>query len=181
MRHPRLLEIGAEYHVVAKANRGEFIFDSPDIKDLFLDVLRRAKKKYSFRVRNFCVMSNHFHMMIRPAPGENLSRIMQWILSVFAMAFNRAYGYAGHVWYDRFKSRIIRSFRQAIVTFLYIVVNPVAAHMVRTVTQYPYCGIRHIRDGDYSILDPPSSDLYMVFPGLLSRPSLPRPGSKRRS
>ena len=165
--------------MVAKANRGEFIFDSPVIKDLFLDVVRRAKKKYSFSVRNFCVMSNHFHMMIRPGPGENLSRIMQWILSVFATAFNRAFGYFGHVWYDRFKSRIIESFRQFVATFLYIVMNPVAAHMVKTVTEYPYCGLRHIRDGDYSILDPPSIYLHMIFPGLFSRPSLPRPRSKR--
>ncbi len=173
MRNPRLLQAGAEYHVVARANRREFILDSSEIKELFLDVVRRAKRKYSFSVRNFCVMGNHFHLMIRPASGENLSRIMQWILSVFAAAFNRIFGYVGHVWYDRFKSRIIASFRQFLATFLYIAVNPVRAHMVDTVSDYPFCGIRHIRDGDFSILDPPTDELLLLWPALLGRPTLP--------
>ncbi len=52
-------------------------------------------------------MGNHFHLIIRPQKNENLSRIMQWILSVFALKFNRLFTYSGHVWYDRFTSKII--------------------------------------------------------------------------
>lgn len=168
------MQVGAEYHVVARANRREFILESPEIKELFLDVLRRAKKKYSFTVRNFCVMSNHFHMIVRPAHGESLSKIMQWILSVFAARFNRIFGFVGHVWYDRFRSKIIDSFRQFLATFLYIAVNPVQAHMVDMVTEYPFCGLRHIRDGDFSIVDPPTDYLRIIVPELLrGRPLLP--------
>lgn len=173
MRHPRILQAGAEYHVIARANRQEFILNSPEIKGLLIDVVRRAKQKYSFTIRNFCVMSNHFHLIIRPAVGESLSRIMQWILSVFAAAFNRVFGYRGHVWYDRFKSRLIVSFRQFVATFLYITANPVRAHMVNNVTDYPYCGLRHIRDGDFSILDPPADELLLLWPELLRPPALP--------
>lgn len=169
MRHSRVLQPDAEYHVVARANRREFIFDSPEIKELFLDVLRRAKKKYAFSVSNFCIMSNHFHLMIRPAAGESLSRIMQWILSVFAARFNRRFGYVGHVWYDRFKSKIIASFRHFLAAFFYIAANPVRANMVAGITDYPFSGLQHIRDGDFSILDPPIDQLLHLFPELLGR------------
>lgn len=171
MRHPRVLQPGAEYHVVARANRREFIFDSGEIKELFLDVLRKAKKKYAFSVSNFCIMSNHIHLMIRPGPGESLSKIMQWILSVFAARFNRIFGYVGHVWYDRFKSKVIASFRHYLAAFFYIAANPVRANMVDLITEYPFCGVRHIREGDYSVLDPPTDELLLLVPELLGRPA----------
>jgi len=53
------------------------------MKDLFLEVIVRAKGKFRFRIENFCVMGNHIHLMIRPGTRESLSRIMQWVLSVF--------------------------------------------------------------------------------------------------
>jgi len=163
---------GAEYHVVARANRQEFILNSPEIKQLFLDVVERAKKRYRFTIRNFCIMSNHFHLMIQPQPGENLSRIMQWILSVFAATFNRIFCYSGHVWYDRFKSKVIGSLRQWIATFLYIMENPVKARIVDDPFEFPYCGVSHIRSGNFSIIDRPSLLTRLLFPSIFNLPLL---------
>ena len=87
MRKPRELREGARYHVTARANRKEMILDSGAYKELFLSVLKRAKARYSFRIENFTIMGNHFHLVIVPGKGESLSSIMQWIMSVFAMAF----------------------------------------------------------------------------------------------
>ncbi len=152
--------------MVARANRSEYILSSPEIKELFLDILRRAKRKYVFTIHNFCVMSNHIHLMILPGRDESLSRIMQWILSVFAMRYNRIFGYCGHVWYDRFKSRVIDAFSQYIRAFLYIANNPVEAHIVDAPLKFPFSGVRHIRDGDFSIVAPPDLCLRLVIPGL---------------
>lgn len=164
MRKPRDLREDAEYHVVARANRREFIFETNKTKDLFITILRRAKRRYSFTVRNFCVMSNHFHILIRPENGESLSRIMQWILSVFASKFNRMFGYVGHVWYDRFKSVVVSSLRHFIAAFNYITVNPVKAAIVRDPLEYSYLGLRHIRDGDYSVVAHPDELVRILFP-----------------
>lgn len=162
MRRPRFIVAGAEYHVVARANRGEFIFRTDQIKGLFLRIVKRAKKKYAFSIRNFCIMSNHIHFLIKPGQDESLSRIMQWILSVFAQAFNRIFGFKGHVWYDRFRSVVIGSLRQFIATFLYITENPVAAGIVENENEYHYSGVRHIRDGDFSIVDPPDARVSLL-------------------
>lgn len=169
MRKPRFLVEGAEYHVVARANRREFILNTPQMKGLFLNIVHRAKRKYSFTVRNFCIMSNHIHFLIRPGTGESLSRIMQWILSVFASTFNRISGYIGHVWYDRFKSVVIGTLRQFVAAFAYITDNPVKAGIVRRAIDYRHVGIRHIRDGDHSIVEPPDDLIALLFPSVSVR------------
>lgn len=98
-------------------------------KALLLDVFIRARKRYSFKVENFVIMGNHFHLIIKPGENENLSRIMQWILSVYAMTYNRITGRCGHFWGDRFFSRILYSLEQYLRVFKYIDDNPIAANV----------------------------------------------------
>jgi putative transposase len=88
MRNKRILKDGAIYHVIARINRRELILNSPAIKELFLKIVTLSKKRYRFLVKNFCVMGNHIHIIMQPDTKECLSRIMQWILSVFAASYN---------------------------------------------------------------------------------------------
>ena len=155
MRKPRQLKTGVEYHVVARANRQEFILNNDEVKKILLDIIKRSKKKYKFSLRNFCIMSNHFHLIIKPKKKYELSKIMQWILSVFAVRFNRMYGLHGHVWYDRFKSQIISSFRQLYATFNYIQANPVIAKIVSNAEEYKFTGLNFITQNKTDIVDPP--------------------------
>jgi REP element-mobilizing transposase RayT len=164
MRKRRELVADARYHVVSRANRKEMIFNSPQIKKMFLEVLRKAKIKYRFSISNFCIMGNHFHMILQPHKDQNLSRIMQWILSVFAQKFNRFFNYSGHVWYDRFRSKVIRSFHQYLITFLYISTNPVRAKIIKNPIDYEYSGISFLHKGVLDILErPPNSFLSLVW------------------
>jgi putative transposase len=141
---------------------------------MFLETVRRAKDKHSFRIINMCVMDNHFHLMIEPARDESLSKIMQWILSVFARRFNRAFSLQGHVWYDRFKSRIVSSLRQFIATFAYIDENPVRAELVARSADYQYGGRAFIRAGPGVLVDRPPRLVKLLFPGF-DRVRLPAP------
>jgi putative transposase len=163
MRKPRETEKNGTYHICARINRQEMIFTSPCtenkkcdyIKELFLDVLKKAKTKYSFRCKSFCIMGNHVHLMIEMTNNDSISRLMQWTLSVFALRFNRMHNYKGHVWYDRFKSKLISSYIQFLNTFAYIANNPVRARLVYDPFEYQYSSLRYYRDYDYSIVDPP--------------------------
>ena len=156
MRKRRHLVAGAEYHVVARANRKEFILETQQMKQLMLSVLDEAKKKFRFEMKNFCIMSNHIHLLIKPIGKENLSNIMQWVLSVFAIRFNKAFGIHGHVWYDRFKSVVILTFRRLLDAFNYIAENPVQAGLVKLPHMYRYGGLWHIRAQSFDLVDPPS-------------------------
>ncbi|TVQ26237.1 MAG: transposase [Spirochaetaceae bacterium] len=159
-----MIRFGATYHVMARANRREFILRADEMKDLFIATVRRAKRKYNFRVINICIMSNHFHLMIEPDRTESLSRIMQWILSVFAVSYNREFSLEGHVWYDRFKSKVVSSLRQFMATFSYINENPVKAGIVAVAHQYPYGGVALVRDGPRRTIDSPDTLVALLFP-----------------
>jgi REP element-mobilizing transposase RayT len=157
MRKPRELEEGARYHVTARANRKEMIFDTIAMKDIFLSVVKRAKAKYDFRLENFCVMGNHFHFVIQPGRGASLSAIMRWILSVFAVTFNKINGITGHVWGCRFFSRIIAGLRELLQVFEYIDENPVRANQVQDRREWHWGGLWHNRTGCRDIVDAPEA------------------------
>ena len=173
MRKPRKLAHGAIYHVTARANRGELILNSPKIKNLFIKIIKRSKKKYNFALTTFCVMGNHIHLMIQPHKKESLSRIMQWILATFAINYNNIFNLLGHVWYDRFHSTIISCFRQYIRTFEYIAENPVKAEIVKDTRMYEFGGIWYLQKGLYEILEPPDLLLKLLFPQQCLKQLLP--------
>lgn len=164
MRKPRQLEDGARYHVTARANRQEMILDSSAIKELFLSVVKRAKVRYAFRLENFCIMGNHFHFVIQPGNGESLSGIMRWILSVFAMAYNKIRGLTGHVWGCRFFSRIITSLRELLRVFEYVDNNPVKASQAEDRTNWLWGGLWHNRSGCRDLVELPAAWLIPFVP-----------------
>lgn len=164
MRRARQKQAGASYHVFSRANRGEKIFDYPGVKEMFMDVLRRAKKKFKVEIWNFCIMGNHYHIIMKPLGDEDISKINQWIKSVFAKMFNKMFGYFGHVFAERFKSVIIHSFKQYLNTFIYIAVNPVKANLVDTPVEYEFSGIRFLQKGMLDIMErPPNWFLRLVW------------------
>jgi putative transposase len=155
MRKPRKLKDNATYHVTARANRGEIIFYCPAMRQLFLDILERAKRLYSFAIHNFCVMGNHIHLVIRPSRKASLSKIMQWILSLFARVWNKAHLVKGHVWGDRFFSKIIEDFLGFLAVFDYVSQNPVKAQLVKSAEEWEFGGLWHFITGKGTILDLP--------------------------
>ncbi len=161
MRNTRILVNNGTYHVTARANRQEFIFEPDCIKEIFINVIKAAKKKYSFRIENFSIMSNHVHLMIKPLERSSLSKIMQWILSNFAIRFNKFYGIHGHVWYDRFKSKVVKTIQHYFAVHEYINNNPVKAGMVLNPEDYLYCGITFLKNKVFEVIDPPDIFLFL--------------------
>lgn len=137
------------------------------MKELFIETLKRAKKKYSFVIENFCIMGDHIHLIIRPERGASLSAIMQWVLSVFAMAYNRIMGLHGHVWGARFFSRIINSFEAFRHVMIYIDQNPVQAGMARAANSWRYGGAWQARAGRRELLGVSPPWVLILFPDRL--------------
>jgi putative transposase len=164
MRQPRQLREGARYHVTARINRKETLLEYRSVRELFLSMVVRAKKKYRFRIWNFCLMDNHIHFLIEPAKGESLSAIMRWILGVFAMSYNKKNGLTGHVWGERFHSRILDGLRDFVLAFAYIDYNPVKAGLVAHPHEWRHGGLGHDREGCRSILDENPPWLRLLFP-----------------
>ena len=160
MRKRRQLKEGATYHVSSKINWEVHRFNPDEIKELFLEIIKRAKKKYKFSIKNFVIMGNHFHLMIKPGEKTSLSRVMQWIKSVFAMTYNKMHKLKGHLFAGRFWSKIIEHGRQFLDTFNYISLNPVKAMLSETAESYKYGGLYHIKNKRFDIVDKPDFDLF---------------------
>jgi putative transposase len=165
MRKNRLLENNAVYHVTARINRGEMVFNEIAMRSLFLVFVKRVKKKYPLAIYNFCVMGNHIHFTIRPDKGSSLSKIMQWLLGNYAKAWNKAHGVTGHLWGDRFFSYLIRTGRDFLRVFVYVSRNPVEAGLVERAEEWEYGGVCHFVRGEIGIIDIPPwlQALYQAF------------------
>jgi putative transposase len=109
-------------------------------------------------------MNNHIHLLIKPGKGESLSKIMQWILSVFAMNWNRRHHLTGHVWGERFFSRIIVGIVDFLRIFMYIDDNPVNAQLVSEARDWEFGGLWHHQRGIPEIIDEPDALTVCFFP-----------------
>lgn len=153
-RRRELVEYGS-YHVGGKICRGNDFLSDVEIKNLYLSVLEECKKKkHKFDIFNLCVMDNHIHFIIRPAKGENLSKIMQWINSVFAMRYNKITGGFGPVWNGRFWSRVIRNIIEFLIVYEYISVNPVKAGLCESPDEYRFGGMYFLKHNIRDIVTP---------------------------
>jgi REP element-mobilizing transposase RayT len=107
MRMPRILAALAWYWVVTAINRHEPIFLDRVAVDLFNRVLREAGKRFAIEVRRLVIQADRVSFYIKPADGFQLPEIMQWIKQTFACRYNAMNRLDGHVWGDRYWSKVI--------------------------------------------------------------------------
>jgi len=69
---------GAHYHVTSRGNERKDIFKSRRDREKFLDYLQSATQRYGARIHCYCLMSNHYHLIME-TPEGNLSQVMQHI------------------------------------------------------------------------------------------------------
>jgi len=132
MARPLRIEYeGAVYHVTSRGNAKSDIYLDDTDRALFLEVLLYVVQRFGWKCHAYCLMSNHYHLMIE-TPQPNLSRGMSQLNGMFTQRFNRKHGRVGHMFQGRFKSIIIDKDAYLLELSRYIVRNPVAAHMVKT-------------------------------------------------
>jgi hypothetical protein len=74
---------------------------------MFSQVFQETKKRFVFQIRELGIVDDGLRFYIKPADGEELPAIMKWMKQVFAQRYNRAHGREGHIWGDRYGSRIL--------------------------------------------------------------------------
>lgn len=148
-RKKRNLYPGGIYHVMSRGNRRLPIFkDERDYRQ-FLRCLQRAQEEMDFEVHSLCLMTNHFHMLIKTGEVE-LSWIMQYLLLKYARYFNRRHGYTGHLFENRFTSCNVEDDPYYLEVSRYIHLNPVRAGIVDNPIDYAYSSYWMFVDVDSS-------------------------------
>ena len=142
-RIPRGQVAGHAYHVLNRGNGGAVVFHKESDYAAFLALLQTAKSKYPVRVLGFCLMPNHFHLVLQPATPNALSPFMQWWMTSHVRRYHRHYRSHGHVWQGRFKSFPIQQDDHLLTVLRYMLRNPVRAQLVESVTQWPWSSLQH--------------------------------------
>ena len=128
---------GAVYHVTSRGNARADIFLCDDDREMFLDVLDYVVERFGWLCHAYCLMSNHYHLMIE-TPQANLSRGMARLNGMYTQRFNRKYKRVGHVFQGRYKSIVVDKDAYLLELSRYIVRNPVAAGMVDDVGNWSW-------------------------------------------
>jgi len=147
MRKKRKLIEGAAYHVTSRTNDKVRVFDSNLGRKIMLLVIEDAKEKYAFTLHNFCIMPTHIHLLITPASGTSISRIIQWIKTHSAKRWNCIHGSTDHLWGERFFSRPVKDLREFFNVYNYIDQNAVTAGLVNNAQDWEASGAYHIANG----------------------------------
>jgi putative transposase len=105
LRLPRLADEGLVYHALNRGNNRADVFSGWDDHEAFLEALAKAQQRYPFRLYGYCLMTNHFHLLLRPEPRQSVSRILQSLTVAHTWRYHEQHRTVGHVWQGRFKSR----------------------------------------------------------------------------
>lgn len=147
----RLTYKDAVHHVTMRCNNKEFLFEE-ESKALFLDLLRETCLIYDCPLFDYCILTNHTHLLFQVKGDDVLSPFMHRLANVFARRFNAIHGRKGHLWEERFHSTIVDLESYLLPCLAYIDLNPVRAGMVSTPIGYAWSGHHHIINEDQSLI-----------------------------
>lgn len=111
------------FHVMCRSVSEVDLFADEDDKVKYLGFIKKYQKLYEFRVYGYCLMDTHAHLII-DANGSDISKVMHSINFTYAQYFNRRHKRHGHLFQDRFKSKIVDNERYLFALSAYVHNNP---------------------------------------------------------
>lgn len=132
---------GAIYHVTSRGNaRSDIVLGDAD-REMFVETLASVVERFEWICHAWCLMNNHYHLLIE-TPKANLSRGMRQLNGVYTQKFNRSHRRVGHLFQGRYKAILVERNSYLLELCRYIVLNPVAAHMVDDVSAWRWSSYR---------------------------------------
>jgi putative transposase len=107
-----------------RGNNEQEVFRNSHDYLAFLEMLQYSKERYGIELFAFCLIPNHFHLLVRPLEGSNLSYCMQWLQTSFARRFNGYYDTEGPLWQGRYKSFLVQEDQHLLTVMSYIEGHP---------------------------------------------------------
>ena len=130
----RRVDIGNHvYHIINRANARVQIFDNDDDYKLFESILEEATERFDMRLLAYCIMPNHFHLILYPKKDGDLSKFMGWLTNTHTRRWHTAKGTIGqgHLYQGRYKSFLCQKDNYLLTLFKYVEQNPKKAKLVR--------------------------------------------------
>jgi putative transposase len=128
---------GGIYHVIARGNNKEYIFNESIDKGYFIKLIKESMQGMNYRLYGYVLMDNHYHLLLQ-VYGKKLQQIMHQLNNKYSKYFNYKYKRVGHVFQGRYKSILVQDERYLLSLLRYIHQNPVKAGLCRAVEEYKW-------------------------------------------
>jgi putative transposase len=105
-RRPRFAQAGYVFHVLNRGAGRQTLFETEGDYDAFASLLEQARLKVKMRILAYCVMPNHWHLLLWPEHDDALSEYMRWLTVTHSQRWHARRGTTGTgaVYQGRFKS-----------------------------------------------------------------------------
>jgi putative transposase len=140
-RRARIAIPGLPHHVTHRGNRGGETFFSDGDRDSYLRRLLCAGAHLGLELWAYCLMTNHVHLIVRPARRDSLAHTIRQVHGQHARVINRAQSWSGHLWANRYYSTPLGP-EHLWAAVRYVESNPVRAGLVRVAEDYPWSSAR---------------------------------------
>jgi putative transposase len=137
MRQPRFTYQGAYHHCMNRGITGEAIFKADRHKTVFLDILADTVDKFQIRLFAYCIMENHYHLVLENASGR-MSDFFRNLNTQYAFYYRKQTGGKGYVFQSRYISTIIQDDAYLKQAIIYVLANPLQAGIIDDFRKYPW-------------------------------------------
>jgi putative transposase len=142
-RLPRIVISNQPLHIMHRGNNRQDIFESEEDMIRIKEDIHYALEKSGCQLHAYVVMTNHLHLLITPESKEQLATFMQAMANKYARYFNAKHQRTGTIWEGRYKSCLVDSEHYLFTLYKYIEMNPIKAHMVESLNDYPWSSYAH--------------------------------------
>jgi putative transposase len=137
-RHRRVSPDGFVQHVINRGDHRDTIFHKPADFRAFLAIITEAAYRIPIRILAYCIMRNHFHLLLWPYEGADLPMFMQLLMNMHISRYLRHYRPAsrGHIYQGRYTNPLVESGASITTVARYIEANALSAGLVRRAEHY---------------------------------------------
>ena len=151
-RTARASKGGICYHAINRGNARSTVYHNASDYDSFIRLMTKACDRIPMRILSFCLMPNHFHLVLWPHEDGDMSRWMQWLLTSHVRRHHRLRGTSGRIWQGRFKAFPIQQDGHLLSVLRYVERNPVRANLVASAADWDWSSISASSSGQQPAL-----------------------------
>lgn len=174
-RPVRGLVDGYVYHVLNRGNAKQTVFHKEFDYRVFIGLIGDFKERFpGVKLLAYCLMPNHFHFVLRPEQGGDLSKFMQQLVTTHVLRYHKHYGTSGHLWQGRFKSFVIQDDDHLLTVLRYVEGNPVRARLADSAEKWPWSSHRERVQGARVLVDESPIELPADWRAYVDEPLTPK-------
>lgn len=131
------------YHAINRSNARVQIFNNDRDYQLFESVLVEAKERSDMRILAYCLMPNHWHLVLYPRKDGDLQAFMAWLTMTHTQRWHAKHGTigSGHLYQGRYKSFLVQTNEYFLQLCRYVERNPLRARLVKKAEEWKWSSL----------------------------------------